>query len=106
VAFWLAAAVVFGPPAGLAAYFLRTRKAPWGALGGGLVAGIVSGEGLASYVTVRDTTTPAYWVAQMGVGVILLALVGRRTSIGWALPAFTIGVTALLATRYVPMLGA
>ena len=106
VTFWLTAAVVFGPLAGLAAYFVRTRQVPWGALGGGLVAGIVTGEGLASYVTIRDTTTPAYWVGQMIFGVVLLALVGRRTSFGWAVAAFTIGVAGLLATRYVPMFGA
>jgi hypothetical protein len=106
VAFWLTAAVAFGPVAGLAGYFLLMRKAPWDALGAGLVAGIVSGEGLVSYLTVRDTTTPAYWIGQMILGLVLVALVGRRTDFGWAVLAFAVGIGALAATRLVPMLGA
>jgi hypothetical protein len=101
VAFWLLAAVVFGPLAGLIAYSLRAGQAPWNAIGGGLLAGIVSGEGLAAYLTVRDTTSPGYWIAQMTVGMAGLAIVGRRSPIGWALVAFTVGVAGLLATRHV-----
>jgi hypothetical protein len=97
--FWLSAAVFFGPPVGCAAYFWRKGAAPWGGLGGGLVAGIVGGEGLAAYLTVRDTTSGAHWVAQVLVGFALLALVGRRTSFGWAVAAFAVGVGLLLATR-------
>lgn len=68
VAFWLAAAAVFGPLAGLTSQALRAGRRPWNALGGGLVAGIVSGEGLVAYLTVRDTTNPDYWIGQMGRG--------------------------------------
>jgi hypothetical protein len=106
VVFWLSAAVFFGPLVGCAAYFWRTRATPWGGLGGGLVAGIVGGEGLAAYLTVRDTTSGAYWVAQVLVGLALLALVGRRTSFGWAVAAFAVGVGLLLATRSASLAGA
>ena len=105
VIFWLVAAVAFGPPAGLGAYFLRVRKAPWDALGGGLLAGIVAGEGLVAFLTVRDTTSPGYWIAQL-VGAVLAVLVGRRTGSAWVLGAFLVGVAALGATRFVPVLGA
>ena len=105
VAFWLTAGVVFGPLAGMAGYYLRARRATLGAVGGGLVAGIVSGEGLAAYLTVRDTSEPAYWIGQMAVGAIVLALVVRRTGSLWATVAFAVGVAGLLATRHVPMFG-
>jgi hypothetical protein len=99
VVFWLSAALFFGPLVGLAAYFWRARETQRGGLGGGLVAGIVSGEGLAAYLTVRGTTSGAYWIAQVLVGLALLALVGRRTSFGWAVAAFAVGVGLLVATR-------
>jgi hypothetical protein len=105
VTFWPIAAICFGAPVGLAAYSLRAGDAPWGAVGGGLVAGIVSGEGLASYLTVRDTTNAGYWIAQMIVGLVILTLVGRRTGYVWALAAFAVGVGVLLATRSVPVFG-
>jgi hypothetical protein len=106
VVFWLSAALFFGPLVGLAAYFWRTRATPWGGLGGGLVAGFVGGEGLAAYLTVRGTTSGAYWIAQVLVGLALLAFVGRRTSFGWAMAAFAIGVGLLLATRSASLAGA
>jgi hypothetical protein len=103
VTFWLLAAAVFGPLAGLVAYSLRARTAPWNALGGGLLAGILSGEGLAAYLSVRDTTSPGYWVAQTAVGMVIVVIVGRRSVFGWALAAFALGVAALLATRLLPV---
>ncbi len=103
VTFWLLAAAVFGPLAGLVAHSLRARTAPWSALGGGLLAGIVSGEGLAAYLSVRDTTSPGYWVAQTAVGIAIVVIVGRRSVFGWALAAFAVGVAGLLATRLVPV---
>jgi hypothetical protein len=106
VSFWLLAAVVFGPPVGLGAYLLRIRAARWGAAGGGLLAGIVSGEGLSSYLRVRDTTTPGYWVAEMLVGLALLGLVCRRAGVGWAVVGFVVGVGCLLATGFVSVFGA
>jgi hypothetical protein len=106
VVFWLSAALFFGPLVGLAAYFWRTRGTPWGGLGGGLVAGIVGGEGLAAYLTVRGTTSGAYWIAQVLVGLAMLSLVSRRTSFGWAIAAFAVGVGLLLATRSASLIGA
>jgi hypothetical protein len=102
VTFWMLAAAAFGPLAGLVAHSLRTRQAPWNAVGGGLLAGIISGEGLAAYLSVRDTTSPGYWVVQTAVGIVIVVIVGRRSTFGWALAAFTVGVAALLATRLVP----
>jgi Family of unknown function (DUF6518) len=101
VTFWLLAAAVFGPLAGLVAHSLQARTAPWNAVGGGLLAGIVSGEGLAAYLSVRDTTSPGYWVAQTAVGMVIVVIVGRRSVFGWALAAFAVGIAALLATRLV-----
>lgn len=106
VSFWLVAAVVFGPPVGLGAYLLRIRAEGWGAAGGGLLAGIVSGEGLSSYLRVRDTTTPGYWVAEMLVGLGLLALVCRRAGVLWAIVGFVVGLGCLLSTGYISMFGA
>ena len=103
VTFWLLAAAVFGPIAGLTAHSLRIGRTPWNAAGGGLVAGIVSGEGLAAYLTVGGTTSTGYWIWQMVVGVTLLAVVVRRSPFTWAVPAFIIGVVGLLATRAVPI---
>jgi hypothetical protein len=77
----------------------------WGGLGGGLVAGIVSGEGLVSYLTVRDTTTPGYWVIQMAVGLIAMTVVGRRSRWTATVAGFAIGVAGLLASRSVPVFG-
>lgn len=104
VAFWLLAAAVFGPIAGLIAHSVRAGRTPWNAIGGGLLAGIVSGEGLGAYLSVRDTTSPGYWIAQVAVGIVGLVIVGRRSPFGWALPAFVIGVAGLLATRLVQIL--
>ncbi len=106
VAFWLVAAAVFGPLAGLSGYYLRSGISPWNAVSAGFVAGIVSGEGLAAYLTIRDTTTPGYWIVQMIVGVVVLGLAGRRTGLRWAVPSFLVAVVGLLAVISVPVLGA
>lgn len=106
VSFWLIVALVLGPPTGLAGYLLRTGAAPWAGLAGGLTAGIVSGEGLASYETVRATTNPEYWIGQMIVGVVLLLVVARRTGLAAASAGFLVGVAALLMTRHLPVFGA
>jgi hypothetical protein len=106
VVFWLCAALFFGPLVGLAAYLWRVGETPWGGLGAGLVAGIVSGEGLAAYLTVRGTTSGGYWIVQMLVGLALLTVVGRRARFGWAVAAFAVGVGLLLATRSGALVGA
>ena len=68
-----------------------------------MLAGVVSGEGHAAYLSVRDTTSPGYWVAQMAVGLVVLAFVGQRTTSGRAVVTFAVAVAALLATRVVPL---
>jgi hypothetical protein len=105
VAFWLTAAVLFGPVAGLAGYGVRARLRPWGAVGGGVVSGIVSGEALVSYTTVRDTTSPGYWVGQALLGAVLVTVVGRRAGYMWALVGYLVGAFTLVATRLLPGIG-
>jgi hypothetical protein len=75
--FWSVVGVVVGPAVGAAAAWLRRGR--WRlALGSGLLAGIGIGEGSYGLTAVSGTTSPLYWSAMAGVGLLLALWAGRR----------------------------
>ncbi len=76
--FWGAAAVVVGPLLGPGAVWTRQRRPYRSALGVGLLAGILTGEGIYGLTVVADTTSPVYWSGELVVGVALVVVLCWR----------------------------
>lgn len=78
VVFWLTAAVLAGPPLGVAGAWTRQGRWWFGASAGpAVLAGVLIGEPIYALSTIADTTTPAYWWCELivGVGIVVLACV-------------------------------
>jgi hypothetical protein len=75
VLFWLAAAVLAGPPLGVAGAWSWQRGWWFGASAGpAVLAGVLIGEPIYALSTIADTTSPAYWVIELLVGVSIVVL--------------------------------
>jgi len=75
VVFWLTAAVLAGPPLGVAGAWTRQGRWWFGASAGpAVLAGVLIGEPIYALSTIADTTTPAYWVGEILVGVAVVVL--------------------------------
>jgi len=78
VIFWLTAAVLAGPPLGLAAHWSTRRGwqrgAGWAALGG-----VLAGEGWYGWATVADTTDWRYWMVEVIVGATIVLVSAARS---------------------------
>jgi len=92
IAFWLAAAVLAGPPLGLAGAW-ATRHDLRGGLGYGALGGVLIGEGVYGWTTVADTTDWRYWAVELVIGVAIVVLLAMRR--GW--PRATTAVVAVAA---------
>jgi hypothetical protein len=103
VVFWLTAAVLAGPPLGVAAaWTARTARASVDdrskvvrcALGWGVLAGVLIGEGVYGLARLTDTTNRWYWSVEVALGVAVLAASSWR-----ARPPrlFALGFTAAMA---------
>ena len=102
VMFWLTAAVLAGPPLGVAAAWTRRGRWSFGASAGpAVLAGVLIGEPTYALSTIADTTTPAYWVGELlvGIAVVVLAcvrIIRRDLRPALAVP-FCVGSTVLVA---------
>jgi hypothetical protein len=75
VAFWLAAAVIAGPPLGVSGAWTRQKDWWFGAsTGPAVLAGVLIGEPIYALTTIADSTTPAYWLAELAVGITVVTL--------------------------------
>jgi Family of unknown function (DUF6518) len=96
VMFWLTAAVLAGPPLGVAGAWstdtgLR-RGVGWSVLGG-----VLLGEGLYGWATVADTTDWRYWMVELVIGAVVISFAAARTR--WPLHGtLTLATGALTAT--------
>lgn len=99
--FWGTAAVVVGPLLGLGAYWLRCRRGPRAALGGGGISGVLIGEGGYGLLYIADTTPPSYWWGQIVVGLVLLVAVSAWRLRPWHTAALGVLTTASVAVAFV-----
>jgi hypothetical protein len=84
---WGAAAVIAGPALGVGAAWLRGPDPRRAAAGVAPIAGILLGEGLYGLAVVAATTSVAYWIGELvlGLAVVVLAAVRIRSGRGIAL---------------------
>ena len=71
---WAIIGLLAGPVVGAATHSLR-RSSTSAAVGGGVVAGILVGEGAYGLTVIADTTSPVFWWAMIAVGSALLVAV-------------------------------
>jgi hypothetical protein len=95
VVFWLTAAVLAGPPLGVAAAW-STRRGLLRWVGFAVIGGVLLGESLYGWTTVADTTDWRYWAVEMLLGVIVVAMVAIRSR-RMAYAAAAIGAAGLTA---------
>ncbi len=95
VAFWLIAAVLAGPPLGIAAAW-STREGIRHGIGFAVIGGVLIGEGTYGWTTVADTTDWRYWAVELLIGVIVVAAAAFHRKSTLQLLA-TVGTGALTA---------
>lgn len=78
IVFWLVAAVLAGPPLGLAGAW-STHGGLRGGVGVAALGGVLIGEGLYGWTTLADTTDRRYWAVEMLVGVAIVVLFALRS---------------------------
>jgi hypothetical protein len=71
VVFWFAASFAAGPLVGLAAGWLRHGDRLAGALGAGVLGGILVGEAIYGLTELKFSTPTTYWHVQLVLGVLL-----------------------------------
>jgi uncharacterized protein DUF6518 len=79
VVFWIAAAVVAGPPLGVAATWSRQSHPVRRGAGFGVMSGVLLGEGVYGLARISDTTDWRYWAAEIVVAVGIVGLVVLRS---------------------------
>ncbi len=94
--FWLIVGLLAGPLVGGAAALLHHRERRWAAVGAGLLAGILAGEGVYGLTTVADTTGAAYWWAILAIAVVALAAFSARRLV--RPPTIAIAAAVLVGT--------
>lgn len=80
LAFWCTVAVVAGPVIGLAAGCMRHAANVWGALGAGVLGGLLVGEAVHGLGQPAFLSPHDYWRVQLGVGVALALVLTVCTS--------------------------
>jgi hypothetical protein len=101
---WGAAAVIAGPALGIGAAWLRGTQPERAAAGVAPIAGILLGEAVYGLTVVAGTTSVAYWIGELVVGLGVVALAARRLRSGrgvalmLALTAVATGVFYLVCT--------
>jgi hypothetical protein len=81
--FWVAAAVVAGPVLGVGAAWSQGTDRPKAAAGVAILASILVGEAVYGLSVIAGSTSPAYWTAQLVVGLGLVAVLGYHLR-SWA----------------------
>jgi len=80
VAFWLTAALIFGPIVGLAAGWVRHDDPIHAGIGAGVLAGFLAGEAVYALRYLSQSTAPGYWEIQLLVAAVLgVTLAWRRS---------------------------
>ncbi|HEX6956175.1 MAG TPA: DUF6518 family protein [Agromyces sp.] len=74
---WAIVGLLAGPVVGVAAHALRRGPMP-SAVGAGLLAGILVGEGVYGLTVIAATTSPVYWWAVIGLGAALVLATAVR----------------------------
>jgi hypothetical protein len=97
VVFWLTAALLAGPPLGVAAWW-STRRGVRRAVGFGVIGGVLIGEGWYGWTSIADTTEWRYWAVELFLGIVVVAAsaVTSRRAIPAAAGIVTAAATALV----------
>jgi hypothetical protein len=101
VVFWLTAAVLAGPPLGVAAAW-STETGLRRGVGLSVLGGVLLGEGLYGWSTVADTTDWRYWALEVAIGalVISFAVARRQRSVHAAFALATGVLTAAVVFAF------
>jgi hypothetical protein len=78
VVFWLTAAVLAGPPLGVAGAW-STETGPRRGVGLSALGGVLLGEGLYGWSTIANTTDWRYWAVEVATGVVVIAIAAAHT---------------------------
>jgi hypothetical protein len=73
VTFWLIAAVLAGPPIGIAGAWSTGHGLRRG-IGFAVIGGVLVGEGLYGWTSIADTTDWRYWAVESLIGMIVVAV--------------------------------
>jgi hypothetical protein len=73
VMFWIAAAVLAGPPIGVAATWTLQSHPPRRGAGFGVITGVLVGEGIYGLTKIRDTTDWRYWTVEIAAAAGIVA---------------------------------
>jgi hypothetical protein len=95
--FWIVAGVVVGPLVGLAAGQLRHAGRTAGALGAGVIGGLLAGEAVYGLRELKITTAAGYWDVQflLGIGLAVgLTLWRSRRDLLGSVPALAASLAA------------
>jgi hypothetical protein len=97
VELWSAASVAIGPLVGLAAGWLRYAGRLAGALGAGVVGGLLAGEAVYGLTKIKFSSPAGYWHVQLGLGIGLaigLTLWPARRQLSGSAPALAVSLAA------------
>lgn len=75
IVFWLTAALLAGPPLGVAGVWSRHESKVRAAVGWGVISGVLIGEGTYGLARLTNTTNSTYWLVELVLGVALLTVV-------------------------------
>ena len=78
VAFWIAAAILAGPPLGVAALWSRASRPLRRGAGFGVISGVLIGEGVYGLTKISDSTDWRYWSAEIAVAAVIVGWVALR----------------------------
>lgn len=73
VMFWLVAALLAGPPLGIAGAW-STRRGVRSGVGFAVIGGVLIGEGVYGWTTVADTTDWRYWAVEAVIGAVVVVV--------------------------------
>jgi hypothetical protein len=97
VEFWCTASVAIGPLIGLAASWLRHAGRAAGALGAGVLGGLLAGEAVYGLTKLKFSSPAEYWHVQLALGIGLaigLTLWRWRRHLLGSVPALAVSVAA------------
>ena len=78
VLFWLIAAVLAGPPLGVAGAW-STETGLRRGVGLSALGGVLLGEGVYGWSTIANTTDWRYWALEVAIGAVVIAFAAART---------------------------
>ncbi|MFM2073404.1 MAG: hypothetical protein RLZZ623_3668 [Actinomycetota bacterium] len=78
VTFWLIAAMLAGPPIGIAGAWSTGRRLRRG-IGFAVIGGVLLGEGLYGWTTIAETTDWRYWAVESLIGLVIISVAVKRS---------------------------